>query len=377
MKKRIVFILFLFVSHMICLGQTTIHMERDGGVYKVPCTVNGLKLKLIFDTGASSVSISSTVANMMLENGYLSKNDIKDTGQSIIADGQIVDHTRIILREIEIGGCVLKNVDAVVMHQLSAPLLLGQSAIQKLGKVSISGDALIINASSNSSISKNYSFDELWSMYKEAQDFRSNNMPLLAVEKYDVLYKNDFLLEADLLDYAECLNSPEVNRNQEALEIYLSLESWIKQNYPSDIPWILGSICNSAYFSKDYQTAIRYGQLAQLKMDVLNLNYYFATLWMYYSYRDMGNSFQAKYTLEQYIKKYTSFMGITPTDCWDKEYTDPNIANAYNAIRYIYETYGEAKKYILIAAAWGSKEAIEDCKKFDWNYKVKPNDYVY
>jgi aspartyl protease family protein len=37
-------------------------MQKDGGVYKVPCTVNGLKLEFIFDTGASVVSISLTEA---------------------------------------------------------------------------------------------------------------------------------------------------------------------------------------------------------------------------------------------------------------------------------------------------------------------------
>ncbi len=53
------------------------------------------------------------------------------------------------IREIEIAGLVLRNVDAVVIHSQSAPLLLGQSAIQKLGKVSISGNTLTINSYSN------------------------------------------------------------------------------------------------------------------------------------------------------------------------------------------------------------------------------------
>ena len=38
------------------------------GVYEVACTINNLPLKFIFDTGASSVSISSVEASFMLKN---------------------------------------------------------------------------------------------------------------------------------------------------------------------------------------------------------------------------------------------------------------------------------------------------------------------
>lgn len=80
-------------------AQTVINLEKDGGVYKIPCVVNGLKLKLIFDTGASSVCISESVAQMMLENDYLSYDDIKGTSQSQVADGRIVNNTRIMLKK--------------------------------------------------------------------------------------------------------------------------------------------------------------------------------------------------------------------------------------------------------------------------------------
>ncbi len=140
-------ILFFIFLPMVSFGQVIIEMENDGGVYKVPCKINGQKYKLIFDTGASSVSISSSVANIMLENGFLSKSDIIGGGQTRIADGKIIDHTRIVLRTIEIGGRVLNNIEAIVMPNSSAPLLLGQSAIRKLGKISITGNKLIIHSS--------------------------------------------------------------------------------------------------------------------------------------------------------------------------------------------------------------------------------------
>jgi len=119
-------------------------MKNEGGVYTVPCVVNGLNLRFIFDTGASNVCISLTEATFMLKNGYLNIDDIVGKGKSQVADGSLVENTHIILREIEISGMKLYNTDAIIMNNIDAPLLLGQSAIQKLGAVQLQGDELVI-----------------------------------------------------------------------------------------------------------------------------------------------------------------------------------------------------------------------------------------
>ena len=49
------------------------------------------------------------------------------------------------LREIEIGGIILKDIKANIIHEIAAPLLLGQSAIKKLGPYQIDGSKLTIN----------------------------------------------------------------------------------------------------------------------------------------------------------------------------------------------------------------------------------------
>jgi len=146
--KSLFTLTFFFIYLIGIYGQSVIQLEKDGGVFKVPCVVNGLKLKLIFDTGASNVCISQSVALMMLENDYLSANDIKGTAQSQVADGRIVNHTKINLRKIQIGDKVLTNVEAVVIHGQTAPLLLGQSALKRLGRYSLSGDKLILGTES-------------------------------------------------------------------------------------------------------------------------------------------------------------------------------------------------------------------------------------
>lgn len=107
------------------------------GVYEIPCTINELPLKFIIDTGASSVTISSVEANFMLKNGYLQEADIKGKEYYSVATGEIHEGTTIRLREIKIGDAILRNVNASVVHNQQAPLLLGQSVLERFGTVTI------------------------------------------------------------------------------------------------------------------------------------------------------------------------------------------------------------------------------------------------
>lgn len=157
-KKYIFFSVLLFFGFN-SYSQVTILMNYENGVYTIPCEVNGLKLKFIFDTGASNVSISLTEASYMLKNGHLEEGDIYGISYAKIANGDITENTEILLKEIEIGGIKIYNIKASVVHELEAPLLLGQSAIQKLGKILLDGNRLIIfnNLAVTSSRSTSYS----------------------------------------------------------------------------------------------------------------------------------------------------------------------------------------------------------------------------
>lgn len=138
-------------------------MEKHGNVYYIPGKVNGLPMKFIFDTGASNVCLSLTEAIFMLKNGYIKESDLGDKSFSQIADGNIVENTKVILRNIEIGGITINNVAAVITNSLDAPLLLGQSAIQKLGPIQLDGNMLVI------ANGKNFPSEEMaMKLYKQA-----------------------------------------------------------------------------------------------------------------------------------------------------------------------------------------------------------------
>lgn len=117
---------------------TEIAVKRNpGGTFEIPCDINGLPLQMIFDTGASDVTISSVEANFMFKNGYLADKDIKGKRYYQVANGQINEGTVITLREVKIGDAVLHNVDASVVKSQKAPLLLGQSAMERFGAITI------------------------------------------------------------------------------------------------------------------------------------------------------------------------------------------------------------------------------------------------
>jgi aspartyl protease family protein len=118
-------------------SENIVRMRHAGGIYYVPLKVNGLEMEFIFDTGASIISISLNEARLMRRQGKLDENDILGASYFSDATGTISEGTRLNLKEVEIGNRTLYNVEASVVHNLKAPLLLGQSALNQFGRITI------------------------------------------------------------------------------------------------------------------------------------------------------------------------------------------------------------------------------------------------
>lgn len=115
----------------------TIQMVKNNGVYQIPVDINGVPMYFIFDTGAGLISISATEAIFLFKQGKLTSEDVIGKANFIDANGEISEGTIINLREVKIGNKLLHNIEASVVNNLEAPLLMGQSALQKFGKISI------------------------------------------------------------------------------------------------------------------------------------------------------------------------------------------------------------------------------------------------
>ena len=221
MKKvalQIIISFAMLMCSMCMYSQIVIPMQQDNGVYRVQCKVNGAKMKMVFDTGASAVSLSLNIAQYLYDNDYISDSDILEQGQSQTADGRIVDHLKINIKDLEIGGQHVENVAAIVMANQSAPLLLGQSAIQKLGRIQIEGSNLII-LDANEELT-----DEEIDQYAEIADQAMTDQDFAKSELYySKLYNGDYLTNKGLWEYAFACD---MNHNyKKALQIYKELEN--------------------------------------------------------------------------------------------------------------------------------------------------------
>lgn len=118
-------------------GATVVKMFKINGVYQIPVEINGFEMYFIFDTGAGLISISATEAGFLYKQGKLTESDFKGKANFSDANGDITEGAIIILKTVKIGGRVLSNIEASVVNNQVAPLLVGQSALEKFGKISI------------------------------------------------------------------------------------------------------------------------------------------------------------------------------------------------------------------------------------------------
>jgi clan AA aspartic protease (TIGR02281 family) len=173
MIKKI-YIFLTLLSFIPAISQTVIKMEKVNGVYKIPCEVNGIKMKFVLDTGASDVTISGTEASFLIKQGLISKEDVIGKKNYRLADGSISEGTKIRINNIKIGDINIKDVTVAVIENPNAPLLLGQSLMSRLGSFEIEGNILRIYPKSEKKIYEFLGID----LTKTIEDFGLSNANL-------------------------------------------------------------------------------------------------------------------------------------------------------------------------------------------------------
>ena len=129
---------------------TEIPFTKENGICNVKCNINDLPLYFVFDTGASTVSLSMVEANFMMKNGYLDKKDVVGSQYFQDANGNISEGTIVNIRNVNFGGLKLENVKASVVRNQKAPLLLGQSVLGRLGKIEIDNSKHVLRITQKS-----------------------------------------------------------------------------------------------------------------------------------------------------------------------------------------------------------------------------------
>lgn len=308
-------------------AQVKIKMLKEGGVYTLPCTVNGLQLRFILDTGASDVSISLSEAAFMLKNGYLDPNDLKGSTSAQIANGTYVSNTTLVLKEIIIGGVILKNINASIIETANAPLLLGQSALQKLGPYQINGDEFwILNAKNNNTANENpnQNIDDIRQEAKAAYD---KKLYKVAISGYEQLTNAGYANETDIFNLA--ISYYYTAQYDKAVNSFNELETasqkWSNSGKCNYYQWIGISY---GKIKGRLQDAILYLQKAEMVASTENelylINDHYAGLYYNNGYYEYAGKY-AKKTIDHYGK-----MKNVKVDYYNPVHQDLNYM--YNAV---------------------------------------------
>lgn len=369
MRRIFLVICLIVLSSLSAYSQKTIQLEKDGGVYRISCLVNGAKMKMIFDTGASMVCLSKSMAEYLYENEYISDSDILGTGKTQVADGRIVDNLIINIRDIEISGMHLKDVRASVSENQKAPLLLGMSAIEKLGGVTISGDQLIINALSPNTKYSSMSDDELASILSDAVD---NNQYYTAIDAFSE-YKERY----DLSPYSyNCLSYCYYATQQYQLCINTASEMTrnlaINENEENkhDFAFVFAIAGTSSERLAQFQQAISWHErsLSIFKelSDIDNIAQEYSDI--AYSYKELGNKFQAITNFKKSIEYRLKILNKTEYDVFKGLVYDKKLGLTYLGLHFATDDKREQDEYLILAARCGYKQAQEMCIKYEISY---------
>lgn len=121
------------------IGTNAVVLQRgENGHFFVNAQVNGMPVRFLVDTGASTVALTTTDAQRVGLQFSRGEFDRVGTGASGAVNGTFVT-----LASVDVQGKSVTNVEGVIIDggEIS---LLGQSFLRRMGKIEIAGDTMVI-----------------------------------------------------------------------------------------------------------------------------------------------------------------------------------------------------------------------------------------
>lgn len=134
-----------FARYEALIMSDKIPLTKRSGTYSIDVTLNTkTPVKMIFDTGASSISLPYEMA----VSAGLKPSEAKQKVKVSIANGAVVEGKRMKIDSVRVGKFELKNVDCIVMPEDSpnVPALLGGSFLNNF-KYEVDADASVVRLS--------------------------------------------------------------------------------------------------------------------------------------------------------------------------------------------------------------------------------------
>jgi clan AA aspartic protease (TIGR02281 family) len=125
-------------------GAQEVKIERHGDTYRVPVRINQtITLPFLLDTGASDLVIPADVALTLIRAGALTSGDFIGKSRYSMANGSEQVSDLVLIREVQVGEHVVRNVTASISPPQGEPLL-GQSFLSKFGAVTLDYKRLML-----------------------------------------------------------------------------------------------------------------------------------------------------------------------------------------------------------------------------------------
>jgi len=119
-------------------------LKEEGGTFVVPVQINDtITLDFTVDSGAADVQIPLDVFRTLVRTGTIVQSDYIDEQTYTLADGSTQKQPRFIVRELKVGGYVLRNVRASV-SPLDGNLLLGESFLSRFAQWTLDNDQHVL-----------------------------------------------------------------------------------------------------------------------------------------------------------------------------------------------------------------------------------------
>ena len=121
-------------------GISEVSLPRSGdGHFYADVSIDGVPARMLVDTGASVIALTGSDARAM--GVTWSEDQVQAVGQG--ASGE-VKGVPVALDRVQLGNREVQSVEAVVIPDGLGVSLLGQSFLEKVGRVEISGNTMVL-----------------------------------------------------------------------------------------------------------------------------------------------------------------------------------------------------------------------------------------
>ena len=149
---RILLLSVLLLLSMASASSEQIPLEREHGIYMVPVRINqAVNIPFILDSGAAEVAIPEDVFMTLMRSHSVRDSDFVGEGVFITADGTKHKSQQFMLREVQVGTHLIRDVVANVVPIEGDPLL-GQSFLSRLPSWSIDNNSHVLSLATGEAI---------------------------------------------------------------------------------------------------------------------------------------------------------------------------------------------------------------------------------